>query len=79
MLYFVKENHVHRYPVPKQCRTRYDHEILRDTIPTAQMSVSTACTPGRAKRATCCNLKSQYLPPRQAGRGSLAGRRSGRL
>jgi len=33
MLYFVKENHVHRYPVPKQCRTRYDHEILRDTIP----------------------------------------------
>ena len=33
MLYFVKENHLHRFPVPKRCGTTYDHEALRDTIP----------------------------------------------
>lgn len=33
MLYFAKENHLHRFPVPKRCSVKYDHEILRDTIP----------------------------------------------
>jgi hypothetical protein len=32
MLYFVKENHLHRFPVPERCGTHYDHETLRDTI-----------------------------------------------
>lgn len=33
MLYFVKKNHLHRFPVPERCGTTYDHETLRDTIP----------------------------------------------
>lgn len=33
MLYFVKNNKLHRYPVPKRCETIYKNEQLRDTIP----------------------------------------------
>jgi len=33
MLYFVKNNKLHRYPVPKCCGTAYEKETLRDTIP----------------------------------------------
>lgn len=33
MLYFVKENKLHRYPVPKRCTVKYENEPLRDTIP----------------------------------------------
>jgi hypothetical protein len=34
MLYFVKENKLHRYPVVKRCTAVYGKEQLRDTIPT---------------------------------------------
>ncbi len=33
MLYFIKDNTVHRYPLPKRCPARYQEEQLRDTIP----------------------------------------------
>ena len=33
MLYFVKDNTLHRFPVPIRCGVKYDHEPLRDTIP----------------------------------------------
>jgi hypothetical protein len=33
MLYFVKENKLHRFPLPKRCRETYENETLRDTIP----------------------------------------------
>lgn len=33
MLYFVKDNTLHRFPVPKRCRVQRDKEPLRDTIP----------------------------------------------
>ncbi len=33
MLYFVKENKLHQYPVPKRCKEVYTKEQLRDTIP----------------------------------------------
>lgn len=33
MLYFVKDSHVHKFPVPPQCRARYNEEQLRDTVP----------------------------------------------
>lgn len=33
MLYFVKENTLHQYPVPKRCSVTYENEQLRDTIP----------------------------------------------
>jgi hypothetical protein len=32
MLYFVKDNKIHSYPVPKRCTATYDREQLRDTI-----------------------------------------------
>ncbi len=35
MLYFVKENRLHRYPTPKRCKVKYENEQLRDTIPHA--------------------------------------------
>jgi hypothetical protein len=34
MLYFVKENKLHRYPVPLHCNVKlYGNEVIRDTIP----------------------------------------------
>lgn len=33
MLYFVKNNTLHRYPVSRRCGVRYEKEALRDTIP----------------------------------------------
>jgi hypothetical protein len=33
MLYFVKQNTIHQYPVAKRCNAVYQNEILRDTIP----------------------------------------------
>lgn len=33
MLYFVRENRLHRFPIPKRCGTHRDKELLRDTIP----------------------------------------------
>jgi hypothetical protein len=32
MLYFVKENTIHRFPVPKRCGVIRGKEVLRDTI-----------------------------------------------
>ncbi|HJV65274.1 MAG TPA: hypothetical protein VJ550_06050 [Geomonas sp.] len=32
MLYFIKENTVHQYPVAKGCAAVYQDEQLRDTI-----------------------------------------------
>ena len=32
MLYFVKENKLHRYPVPLHCNVKYGNEVIRDTI-----------------------------------------------
>ena len=33
MHYFIKDNKLHRYPVPKRCGVVFQKEILRDTIP----------------------------------------------
>ncbi len=33
MHYFIKDNKLHRYPVPKRCGVQFQKEILRDTIP----------------------------------------------
>jgi hypothetical protein len=33
MHYFIKDNKLHRYPVPKRCDIRLEREVLRDTIP----------------------------------------------
>ena len=33
MLYFIKGNQLHRFPVPKRCGVAYEKEQLRDTIP----------------------------------------------
>jgi hypothetical protein len=33
MLYFVKENTIHKFPVPKRCTAVREKEQLRDTIP----------------------------------------------
>jgi hypothetical protein len=33
MLYFIKENTIHQYPVGKRCTALYEREQLRDTIP----------------------------------------------
>lgn len=33
MLYFVKDNVIHRFPVSKRCDARRDKEPLKDTIP----------------------------------------------
>lgn len=33
MLYFVKDNKIHRFPVPKRCSAKRSSEPLRDTIP----------------------------------------------
>jgi hypothetical protein len=33
MLYFVKDNKIHRYPVPSRCGVKHDKETLRDTVP----------------------------------------------
>ena len=35
MLYFIKENTIHTYPVAKKCTAVYENEQLRDTIPYA--------------------------------------------
>jgi len=32
MLYFVKENTIHRFPVPERCGVVRENEVLRDTI-----------------------------------------------
>jgi len=33
MLYFIKENTIHQFPVPKRCKAVYGNEQLRDTVP----------------------------------------------
>lgn len=33
MLYFIKDNTLHRYPVPERCSVQRGKEILRDTVP----------------------------------------------
>jgi hypothetical protein len=33
MHYFIKDNKLHRYPIPKRCGVQFQNEILRDTIP----------------------------------------------
>lgn len=33
MMYFVKDNTIHRFPVPQRCRVQREKEQLRDTIP----------------------------------------------
>ena len=33
MLYFLKNNTIHRFPPPKRCTAEYVQEILRDTVP----------------------------------------------
>lgn len=33
MLYFIKTNVIHQYPVPKRCSAIYEKEQLRDTVP----------------------------------------------
>ena len=33
MLYFVKENTIHTFPVSKRCSAKREKEPLRDTIP----------------------------------------------
>lgn len=32
MLYFVKENTIHTYPVSKRCGVRHEKEQLRDNV-----------------------------------------------
>lgn len=32
MLYFVRDNKIHRFPVPKWCGIVRENEVLRDTI-----------------------------------------------
>jgi hypothetical protein len=32
MLYFIKDNRLHRYPVSKRCGARHEQEPLRDSI-----------------------------------------------
>jgi len=33
MLYFVKDNVLHRFPAPKRCWVERDNEKFRDTVP----------------------------------------------
>jgi len=33
MHYFIKDNKLHCYPIPKSCGVKFQNEILRDTIP----------------------------------------------
>lgn len=33
MLYFIKQNTIHAYPVKEGCRASYEKEQLRDTVP----------------------------------------------
>jgi len=33
MLYFIKQNTIHTYPVAKRCTAAYEREQLRDTVP----------------------------------------------
>lgn len=33
MMYFIKENVIHTFPVSKRCNVRREKEQLRDTIP----------------------------------------------
>jgi hypothetical protein len=33
MLFFVKDNTLHRFPVPKRCGVERNSEKLRDTVP----------------------------------------------
>ncbi len=33
MLYFLKNNNLHRFPLPERCREKNEKEPLRDTIP----------------------------------------------
>ncbi len=32
MLYFIKKDTIHKYPVAKGCRAAYQQEQLRDTV-----------------------------------------------
>lgn len=43
MLYFVKYNTLHRFPVPMRCGVKRDKEPLRDTIPNG-VEECTYCT-----------------------------------
>ena len=31
-MFFIKNNTIHRYPLPQRCPARYEGEQLRDTI-----------------------------------------------
>lgn len=33
MLYFIKDNTLHKFPVPEPCQVKREKQILRDTIP----------------------------------------------
>ncbi|MDK2848036.1 MAG: hypothetical protein PWP34_1389 [Desulfuromonadales bacterium] len=33
MLYFIKDNTLHRFHQPKRCKVKRENETLRDTIP----------------------------------------------
>ena len=32
MLFFVKENRIHKYPIPHTCGATRNNEVLRDTV-----------------------------------------------
>lgn len=32
MNYFVKDNCIHRFPIPKMCNAEREKEVLRDTV-----------------------------------------------
>lgn len=33
MLYYIKQNTIHRYPEPPRCEARHENEVFRDTVP----------------------------------------------
>ena len=33
MLYFITDNTLHKFPVPKRCQAKHEKQTLRDTIP----------------------------------------------
>lgn len=33
MLYFIKDNTLHKFPVPERCQVKREKQILRDTVP----------------------------------------------
>ena len=33
MFYFIKDNRLHKFPVPERCQVKREKQVLRDTIP----------------------------------------------